>query len=347
MARAGVDVSGLAAVADAAAGARGRPRCTSPSTATPPRSDRGGGHGQARVRRGHRPAEALGLEVWMLTGDNAATARGRRRPGGDQPRAGRRAAGGEGGQGDGAAGAGPRRRHGRRRHQRRPALAQADLGIAIGTGADVAIAASDVTLVGGDLRSIVSAIALSRRTVTTMKQGLFWAFGYNVLLIPVAAGALYAWRRGPARPGARRRGDGDELGQRRDQRAAAAPVPPAGRRCRRSCTRRCATGSASTPTSTGIAVVALALGGTLTAVSRMDFAERGMNGHAGVDRVDRHADAARDERDDDRRGAADRGERGRARRDGSQVPDDTRAGVADPGDGHRARHGDRASPSRT
>ncbi len=137
--------------------------------------------------------KALGLEVWMLTGDNAATAAAVAREVGIEhvvaevlpsEKADHVAALQDQGHVVAMAGDGI---------NDSVALAAADLGVALGTGADVAVAASDITLVGGDLRGIVSAIALSRRTVTTIKQGLGWAFIYNLALIPVAAGALYWW----------------------------------------------------------------------------------------------------------------------------------------------------------
>jgi len=74
-----------------------------------------------------------------------------------------------------------------------PALAQADIGIAVGSGTDIAIDSADVVLVAGDLAAVAQAVALSKATMRNIRQNLFWAFGYNAALVPVAAGALYPW----------------------------------------------------------------------------------------------------------------------------------------------------------
>jgi Cu+-exporting ATPase len=146
---------------------------------------------RSRRRRRRSALHQLGLKVLMLTGDNEATARSvATQLGIDEFEAGVR----------------PEQKQARVQELRRagrvvamagdgvndaPALAEADIGIAMGTGTDVAIESADVTLLRGDLRGIVRSVLLSRAVMRNIRQNLFFAFVYNVLGVPIAAGVLY------------------------------------------------------------------------------------------------------------------------------------------------------------
>ena len=159
------------------------------------------------IKEGSKEAIAalhkLGLQVAMLTGDNQATANAIAAEVGIDPStsAGQRRVFAEVLPGDKARHVAALQKEGYRVAMvgdginDAPALAQADVGIAIGTGTDVAMETADVTLMRGDLRSVPQAIALSQATMRNIRQNLGWAFGYNIALIPIAAGILapFAW----------------------------------------------------------------------------------------------------------------------------------------------------------
>lgn len=131
--------------------------------------------------------EKRGVDVWMITGDNEATAKKIATKAGIE---------------NVMAGVLPNQKADKVKEFKNvafvgdgvndaPALASADVGIAMGTGTDVAIETAGITLLNKDIRSVVTALNLSHRTINTIRQNLFWAFGYNIVLIPVAAGVLY------------------------------------------------------------------------------------------------------------------------------------------------------------